>query len=1081
MGTKQQPFLRSIASVYAEKEHCRLPEFCFIFPNKRSATFFIDFLADELRSRGVIGFLPECQTIVDFVESFSDGIPADRMEMIFILFDVYLQTIQKRNGKGQAESIDFNKFIYWADVLLNDFDDVDISLADPAMLFRNVETLKEISANYLTAEQIDVIRHYWSDDKIPQDVQNFWNHIVHSASGTDSESALSTGFLKLWQVLKDVYIEFQAKLDSMGLHTAGMAYRQAVEKLRNIDSLELPFKRYVFVGFNNLSKSEHEIMTILKRQKDAETGESYGDFYWDMASPVFSEETFAFSRQIKQYAKAFPPKYDCISPIGNFPEIQVLGIPSRVGQSKVIGRILDKIFAGSEQIDECHLKNTAVILPEENMLLPLLTSIPRHISPLNITMGYRLKNTSVAGLIRDIASMQMRAYKTKAANGFFRDDVRNVLSHPLVNSCCPADCARILSEIQQRRYINVPEELFSRPENSFLKPIFHMIANKTEIEDVFSYISGLLKWISGTLLSNYLSGFSNWFTNMAEIWVTSSQPIGRIDRPSDYPGIEDDDGKIYVDNTASTTRNVALQNAFLRRYASAIEKLKRLCKIYINTTTTHIKGSSIFHLAERILQGEMLNFDGVPLRGLQTMGVLEARSLDFGTLIIPSMNERVFPRAKFTGSFIPTVLRNAYGLPSPEDQENAYAYYFYRMISRAEKVFLIYDARSTGLKSRQMSRYIHQLLHLFKPSGMTHRILPYRMAAPEPPEFSVIKSPDVMSRLNRYRSDTNPLYLSASSIKLYIGCPMAFYFEKIMGYRREDEVTDWIDESTYGTIVHEVFEHLYKSQFKDNSDSGTMITAEILDNMRKNIAGIDMEITKAINDHYHRLGENCTTELSGDSKLIGLIIRDIVIAMLEREKAMTPFVYLHGEWEGKQPLLIEGATGKRISINFNCRIDRVDNYLGDGSFPRLRIIDYKTGGDRIDAPGIDQVFSNYDQKAFLQLMLYCEAYAQFTGYTDVIQPMVYQVRKAMVSDIEPLKLWPPEAGESVVHLEEKMPAKKNGKWKLLDYRDYKTEFNDKLIEYLEELFNENVPFRCTNETDTCKLCAFKAICQRETK
>ena len=163
------------------------------------------------------------------------------------------------------------------------------------------------------------------------------------------------------------------------------------------------------------------------------------------------------------------------------------------------------------------------------------------------------------------------------------------------------------------------------------------------------------------------------------------------------------------------------------------------------------------------------------------------------------------------------------------------------------------------------------------------------------------------------------------------------------------------------------------------------------------------------------------------------------------------------------------------------RIDRVDRYEGDGAYPRVRIIDYKTGGDKTDAVSVEQIFTKYDQKAFLQLMLYCEAYAQFTGYDGVIQPMVFQLRQAMVQDIKPLKLWVPARNESVDHRELKSPQRATGKWNLLDYRDYVAEVNDKLIEYLEDLFNPAIPFRCAEDNDPCRMCAFTAICQRETK
>lgn len=1071
MTEDKSPFLHAVAKAYVEHEPDRMLDYCFVFPNKRSATFFTDFVGRVSRENGTPLVHPACSTIVDFVESFSDSIPGDRMEMVFILYDVYREVVTTHRSAAEADTIDFNRFVFWADILLNDFDDVDTSLANPDEIFRNVETLKEISANYLTSDQIEIIRHYWDEEKVPQEVQEFWNHVAHPV-GENPDAPLATSFLRLWQVMKEVYYGFQNRLESMGLHTPGMAYRKAVATLDNLDAHQLPFRRYVFVGFNNLSKAERSIFARLKDLRDDERGRSMGDFYWDLASPVFADNGFAAARHVKRYSEDFPSLYDCVAQIEDFPSIEIIGVPSRVGQAKVVGKLLDGLFPSDSPIDEQRLRNTAIVLPEESTLTPMLNSLPGHITPLNITMGYKLRNTSVAGLIRNIVSMQMRAYKSKAENCFFRDDVRSVLSHPLVRGYHPLTCTRLLAEIQQRRYFNVPEALFSCPENQELRPVFTMIANKTDGNEVFGYLDTLMRWL-GEAVKCWLPEEADDDDNMTDGQIRDADP---------EDGEEPEDEMARVRDSQQLSRSVALQEAFLRRYANAVAKLQRLCATYLNSRHVFVEDATVFSLTERMVQGEMLNFEGVPLRGLQIMGVLEARSLDFDTLILPSMNERIFPRAKFTGSFIPMVLRSAYGLPTPDDQENAYAYFFYRMISRARKVYLLYDARSTGLKSRQMSRYIHQLTHIFKPKNMTRRVLPYHMSPPEPPAFTVEKTPQVMERLNRYRNHADMRHsLSASSIKLYAGCPMAFYFEKVMGYRREDDVTDWLDESTYGTVVHEVFEHLYGLRLKGRENKGVRITAADLDEMQKNVAEIDRQITMAINRHYHNLGDNDTTELSGDARLIGIVIRGIVKRVFEREKLHAPFVYLHGEWEATNVLTLRGNGNKTLSVNFNCRIDRVDRYEGDGTFPRMRIIDYKTGGDKTEAVSAEQIFTKYDQKAFLQLMLYCEAYAQFTGYNDAIQPMVFQLRQAMVNDIKPLKLWAPANNESTDHCDLKKPQRAAGKWNMLDYRDYAAEVNDHLIMYLEELFNPDVPFRCAEDNDPCKLCSFTSICQRESK
>ena len=1051
-----KPFLLSIAEAYLTHEPERLIDFCFVFPNKRSATYFTDHIATLSRGMGLKIVHPATTTIVDFVESFSDKSHGDRLELIFILYGVYRDVVRRHHGENEAASIDFNRFVYWADILLNDFDDVDNSLVNPDELFKNVGDLKEISANFLTPEQVDVIRRFWNEDKVPQEVRDFWNHIAYPSDANNRQALASTGFLRLWQVMGEIYHGFHQALGNSGLHASGMAYREAVDILGRTTADELPFRRYIFVGFNNLSAAEKAIFTRLRNMADDEWGLPLADFYWDIASPAFNDEYLAGGRIVKNYAATFPSRYDCVQPLDSFPRINIGGVPSRIGQSKVVGQILSSLFPEGNDIDMGELRNTAVVLPEENMLIPLLNSLPANISPLNITMGYQLRNTAVAGLIRDIVSMQMRAYQTKVANTFFHEDVVNVLSHPLVRSYKPLACTAILLEIQNKRLFNVPESLFSDARFSGMEPVFRAISDKNNPVDVFEYLSKLLRWLSAAI------GFSS--ANADSNDTESGADVGTA-------AVKGDSGK---------ERSAMIQEAFLRRYANAVERLKTLSGRYIQEGRIFLENATVFNLVERMMQGEMLNFEGVPLKGLQIMGVLEARSLDFDTLLIPSMNERVFPRARFTASFIPVVLRNAYRLPTPDDDENVYSYFFYRMISRAKNVYLLYDARSTGLKSRQMSRYVHQLAHIFKPDGLTRRILPYKLSSPEKPEILIEKTPEIMAVIERYRSESNPLYLSASAIKQYVGCPMSFYFEKIAHYRREDDMNEWMDESVFGTIVHEVFEKLFGNLLEGRPD-GVVITRSSLVKMRDDITAIDREICMSINRHYKKLGENCLEPLTGDTKLIGLIIKEQVREVLRKEQAQAPFTYLHGEWKARDRLVLQGSGNRSLTINFNCIIDRVDFFTGDGSFPRIRIIDYKTGSDETSIVSLDQTFHDFKKKAFLQVMLYAQAYARFRNCDQPIQPMIYALKRLMISPIEPIKGPAPRTGTTIEHEDMKSPASARDKWKILDYKDYVAEFNDMLIPYLEELFNPEIPFKCAENDDACKYCAFTAICGRERK
>ena len=1071
------PFLESIARAYFDNEADSLFEYCFVFPNKRSALYFMDYMNRIARENGRPLLLPATTTIVDLIESFSDSAPGDRLELIFILYNVYCNVIKRRNGAEKADTIDFNRFVQWADVLLNDFDDVDDAMADPAELFRNVGNLKEISANYLTPEQIDVIRHYWSDEKIPAEVKEFWNHVAHPASDSGASTSVSMGFLRLWQVMFEIYSEFTERLEAAALHTRGMAVRNAVRILNETTPDALPFRRYIFIGFNSPSNAEKAIFSRLQDMRHESTSEPLADFYWDLSSPAFAGHMLDAANIVERYAKDYPPLYDCVPPIPDYPSIEVIGIPSRVGQAKTVGKLLDALYPADQELTAEVLRETAVVLPEETMLTPLLVAIPERVNPLNITMGYKLRNTAVSGLIRDIVTMHMRSYQSKARRTFFYEDVIKVLSHPVVRSFSPALSTAMVMEIQRLRLFNIPEDFFDTEERASLKSIFRFISDKNDAAEVFSYLNNLICWLKQVVKSRLISD------GEAD---PATADVNEADTPEnaaiDLDANDTDNETLQHAAVASDqdhNRAAILQEAFLRRYSDALARLEALCRQYLYSGKIYIENATVFNLVEKILQGEMLNFEGLPMQGLQIMGVLEARALDFRNIIIPSMNERLFPRARFTASFIPPVLRSAYGLSTPEQHENAYAYFFYRMISRAEKVYLLYDARSLSRKT-QMSRYINQLIHLFRPKKLSVKVLPYSAASFNMPKIEVAKTPAIMARLNRYRSAEHPLFLSASSIKLYLGCPMSFYFEMVARYRREDKNNEWIDESTFGTIVHDVFEKLFDLQL-EKSSGGALITSDVLESMRSDRILLDRLICRAVNEFFRNLGKECYTPLNGETKIIGYIIRENVREVLRKEQQLTPFVYLHGEWQKDGVLRLQGSEGKAFSVNFTCRVDRVDMLKDASTFERMRIIDYKTGSDEIHAPGIEAMLHDYKCKAFAQVMLYSQAYAQFLPYSGPIQPMVYSMRKLMVQPVSPLTTGQQPTSEQIEHEEYKSPDKSSKRWKILDYRDYLTEFNDALIPYLEELFNPDVPFVCADDDAACTYCEFKEICQRHLK
>lgn len=1062
-----QPFLQSIASAYLHHEKHRLIDTCFIFPNRRSALYLSDYIMKEAERLGITMVMPDVTTIVDFTESFTtETIPADRQEMVFILYGVYRDVVGATAGPEAAAAVDFNRFIQWADVLLNDFDDVDHALADTKTLFSNVENLKELSANYLTEEQIETLGHYFDTERLQADMKNFWNHIEYA-----SDSHATKSFLRIWQVLDEVYNRFRKELLRRGIHSPGMSVRNAVAKAKQWGADDFPMRRYVFVGFDSLTNAQIAIMQRLKSLRNPD-GSAMADFYWDTSSPAFNGEKAAQGIQsVRRYAQIFPSLYPCILPIKDFPKINIIGVPSRVGQAKAVGSILENIMDYSDSAfhntDGSSANNplrTAIILPEETLLTPILSSLPDNIGELNVTMGYKLRNTAVAGVIHDIATLQRRASRSKGSPVFYYEDVVKLLSNPIIRSFNPEACTKGVTEIQRRHTMSVPCSFFGED----LSPL----------QSIFTYIEPLT---TPEIVIDYLQGAVEWLLSVVNKERSINDPtLHYTDAVDNDPDVQSLHYSIEVPQISNTAK--AVQSAFLYAYADALDRLMQLSAKYLPKDIP-LEKSTAFLLAERMVQNETLSFDGLPLRGLQIMGVLEARSLDFDTVVIPSMNEKVFPRAKFTASFIPTILRKAFGLSTPDDQENASTYRFYRMISRASNVFLIYDARSTGRRT-QPSRFINQLRYIYKPKNLSKTTYSYVFHNPEEPGFVVNKTPAIMQKLNLLRSNgTDAKYLSASAIKLYISCPMSFYLSRVAGFSREDKPTEWIDESTFGTIAHSVLEHSFNSVLNGAPD-GVLITTETIDRLTDQANPLIGKLTtRAVNKEFLTLPENeLDTPLTGQNKLIGKIIEQYVINTLNRDKDITPFRYLHGEWgEGHDgPLTIRDADGNSSTFNFTCRIDRIDSVTDANGNSLLRIVDYKSGADKSEASSVSEVLTDHASVALIQLILYAEAYADRMGYDGPIQPMVYSLRQLMTGPISPYRIGEaPLIPQSVDELNHKAPKGKEKKWKITDYRDYAPMLNKLLIPIINEIFDPETPFRCTTDTSTCRFCKFTEICRKQ--
>ena len=956
-----KPFLYQVASLFYEKWEAEVSRLAFVFPNRRTGLFFQKYLS-EVADTPL--FSPTILTINDLFIQLSGKQSADRISMLFILYDIYIRQ------SGSTET--FDEFLYWGEMLLNDFDDIDKYMANARMLFSNVTDLREIENDFdfLSDEQIAAIRSFWSSFYPRGDTPN------------------QQQFLAVWQVLYDLYEEFRATLAAEGKGYEGMIFREVVESMERGESPDLPYEQIVFVGLNALSVSEERFLAQLQKRKIA-------DFYWDYVSDKVTDPDNKASYFVSRNRKSFPSSMKLPPEEKVKTEIEVIGIPSGIGQAKHVYTLLSDWCKEAEMSSEEALR-TAVILPDEHLLIPVLNAIPEQIRRINVTMGYPLAGTPVASLIEYILALQKNVRYIDRNPLFYFRDVLPVLNHRYILSTSPEIISSLVKEITENNKIYIS----------------HTELGKTPLlEILFTPVTGV-------------EAFSDYLIKVLE-------ELNKV--MSALSDEEEED---------APQRTNDLEQEFIFHYFTTVNRMKEVMK----DARIEMKIDTFFRLLKRVTDTITIPFHGEPLSGLQIMGVLETRALDFDRLIILSMNEGIFPQRKAANSFIPYNLRRGFGLPTYEHQDSVWAYHFYRLIERASHVSLLYDTRSNGLQTGEVSRFVHQL-HYHYEVPMRDKLVVYNVSSSKTPPLAVPKREDIMRRLDAYRKGGSKA-ISASAINTYLDCPLKFYFSVVEGIREEEEVSETIESDVFGSILHKVMEELYKPF------QGKMVTVDLLKAIRKDTALLTGAIARAFASEFFKT--EVVRSLTGQNYLIGEMIRKYVEKILERDGKLTPFVYI--ESERKINGLI--SLSDHSEIRLKGFIDRVDEVRD-----AIRIIDYKSGSGTTTFSSIESLFNKEEKdraKAVMQVFMYCWMYAHLTeNKGKTIQPGIYYVRSLFSDPFDP----------SVYHRIERGKSEK-----VEDFSGYAQAFEEGLRGCLDEIFNPEIPFTQTPTGKACSYCPFKGIC-----
>lgn len=922
-----------------------------IFPGKRARLFFNEALL------GITGGKPMWQprylSMDDLVRSLSPLAAGDHLRLVAELYKVY----------NEYHPEPFDRFFRWGEMLLSDFDTIDKYLIDAGALYANVSDLRDIEARFGGL--------FAGNDEAMELVRGFWATLNRRGV----QSVEQQHFLKIWRSLSNIYTTYKARLRELGIGYGGMIYRDIAESLDPSKPDErFDGQTFCFVGFNALNECEKRLFGYLRDSGG-------GRFYWDYDNYFFKSDDQEAGRFIRRNVARFGDD-DPSFARDNFvrpKRIGVVSTPSDILQCKALYRELEQIYEQQGFLD----KETAIVLTDENLLLPVLHSIPPVAEHLNITMGYPLANTVPYILLERLLMLQNRARDGQ----FAHTDVLGILAHPYVIEQAAGAAKAVTERINTWQTVWVPPDFFG--DNDLLRRIFRPVTGVGEMQ---LYIEEILSGLGA---------------------VASDTGEARERKEFIFTILD------HVIRLGNTVRECGIDLPL---------------GIYIS-------------LLRQTLVKSRVPYEGEPLSGLQVMGILETRNLDFDNVILLSLTDDTFPGNREGSSYVPFNLRQAFGLPTPQDHEAMYAYYFYRLTARCRRLTMMYSSAADDKRTGEQSRYIYQLEyespHTVERANVNLRI-DYRPVEP----IRVEKSPEILERLRK-------MEFYPSKLNRYIDCPLKFFFADLERLETPEQIEQEVTHLDVGNTLHRAME-LLCTPLAGRPDAARHFAA---------FTSSDMLVAteQAMADVMGARGQNI--ELSGRMQMH----RDIVMRYLKN-------ILRFDSREGAEPFMIQGLerTVKHLfdmgdrSVILAGVADRVD-LLRNGT---LRIVDYKSGGDTTEFASVESLFTNegvtrdgelrYEPHngAVLQTLLYALVFGAVEHAE--VTPALYVARKMGADDFSP---YPVCKADGMAAVERLRP-------------EHAAILTQGLEQLFSQMFDPSVPFVQTDYEQKCAVCDFRTICRK---
>ena len=778
-----------------------------------------------------------------------------------------------------------------------------------------------------------------------------------------------------------IFTDFKARLKEQNIAFQGMAYRKASDNISKWISKKKPLKSSVYyLGFNAMNPCEAHIMRTL-------IAENVAEVFWDADEYYLKDKKQEAGKYLRQYQQ-WPEfenrefKWVC-SELKNPKNINVYGVPKGVAQAQLAGSLIDKSISKKQE-----LKDVALVLADEKMLLPVLEFLPNSIDKLNITMGNSLRNINLYAFFD--AFFQLHINREKLSGGkpkFYYQDLFKIFQHPAFQNSGSTKSLEKLKSSLQKQNLSLPSK-----------------------EDLLnSCESDILPWI------NVLLDYQN------------SNPFEIIDNALKLTAL-------IKDRVIEQGRKNSLDIEYLFAFAKLFNQIKNLQDKYgfIQELKT------LHHLFQQSAKIEHLSFFGEPLTGLQLMGMLETRNLDFEHVILLSANEGFMPTGKSDHSFIPFDIRREMGLPTYMDKDAVFAYHFYRLTQRCKSLTLIYNTETDALNSGEKSRFITQLenelkLKYPKEINFNEEILSNELKKVEPKELSIVKDEFIKERLKEIATDKG---LSPSSLNTYKNCPLQFYYEKILNIKEPVVMEETIEAKTLGTVIHRALEDFYRPYLNRKINT---------EDLKSIIPKIPVKLKELFLEEF-----KSGTFYKGKNKLIYTVAEQFLNSFIKKEIILVSEgneIYIKGlEKNLKTEICVEEID---FVVKLNGNADRIDNLNG-----QLRIVDYKTGKVELSELQTNNMEKLIREKKFhkgFQLYLYAYIYQQMYPEQELLEAGIVSFRS--------LKKGFLPAG-----------FKENGKVNKLLNSDLLGDFEKEFKTLLKEIFDPNIPFEHKNRKEPCRFC-----------